>query len=96
MLLKSFHWRARQTPLREDDKVNLCLVLDVIMHDIVCETNVIWPWRNQDHRTLLKHYSTIADRLRAHDPTAFHDVVLESARTAAVALAGDDDGGGTD
>ena len=83
MLLKSLHWRARQSQhLQEHDVRNLCLVLDVILHDIVCENNVIWPWRNQDHRTLLKHYPIIADRLRAYDPMAFPHAVMESARAA--------------
>ena len=84
MLLKSLHWHARHSKhsdqLQEYDVINLCLVVDYIIHDILSETHVIWPWRNTDHRTLIKHYLIIADRLREH--FLFHDAVLDSAMTA--------------
>ena len=87
MLLKSLHWHARHArhskhseQLQEYDVINLCLVIDYILHDIVSGTHAIWPWHNTDHHTLIKHYSIIADRLREH--FLFHDAVLESARTA--------------
>ena len=57
----------------DDRHAATCLLLVVIRHARAYDA--VWPWKNRDHATLMRHRATITERLLAGD----HEVNVDHA-----------------